>query len=398
MQNQTVQVKVQFNDELRRFSLPQLRVEEMEKTIKQIFKLPDRPFTLKFKDDEDDWVTFSTDAELIHAQQFLLAGPFRVMVVQDQRKCKKATKVGGERKKIRCQKTLKPKREAKSGNWRQDKMLAKKEFIDRRIGMMQARLQSAMNSNQARTLLWRLQKMQEKKEILELKLARIEQNNSGKVENPDNKLVVVVNPKTRRCRAFCKLPEETRAKLIELRNNLKAAKESGDKAKIGECRQQLIVFGQELKQARIAAAQQQQKPQEKPQKKILVVVEKKPEPKVEKVEEKVEPPQQRIPKCKRAPRVQSEKGTQNTRVKAQSAPKVEKFHRVPKVQNPVVQQTEVRVTPVQQQQVLVRKQMTIQQREALRAMRVANRNQRFAEKKARKEEILARKAARVTRK
>jgi hypothetical protein len=403
MQQQTVQVKVQFNGELRRFSLSQFSVVELEKTIKHLFKL-DRPFILKFKDDEEDWVTFSTDAELIHAQQLNLTKPFRVLLVVEDRK-KNNEKMREMRRDLR--------RECKSktGNWRKDKIQAKLEFLTRRVQIVQARLEAGKTtSNHTRALIWRLQKIEEKKKTLECKLSRFEENKTGKLENPDTKVVLVINPTTRRCKVACKLSEEMKVKIAELRNNLKEAQISGDKQRVRECRQQLIALQKEIRstrqQARLTAAKQEP-----------VKVEEKVEEKVEqKAEEKVASPcVRRIPRSEKVQRVpRAERVQRVTRAeKTQTIPKrtekqAQKITCVRRVPNPRTEKlVKIRAVPVQPQQTQPQQtQVVLQQqpavliprlvsakREAAIALRTANRAQKLADRSAKKEALIARKAA-----
>lgn len=61
---QAYSIKVQYNDDIRRFSLPRVSWIALINQIKQIYNLPEQEFVVKYKDDEGDWITVSSDEEL----------------------------------------------------------------------------------------------------------------------------------------------------------------------------------------------------------------------------------------------------------------------------------------------------------------------------------------------
>jgi len=76
--NTPVHVKVALNGEFRRFLLNPLTFANLETTVKTLFSI-NAPVSLKFEDDEKDWVVVATDAELLYAIE-LAGSPLRVDV------------------------------------------------------------------------------------------------------------------------------------------------------------------------------------------------------------------------------------------------------------------------------------------------------------------------------
>jgi hypothetical protein len=71
--NNQATIKVQYNDDLRRFSFPRNgSFLELEKVLRNIFSFSSSfPLVIKYQDDEKDWVTCSSDAELAAAFGFI---------------------------------------------------------------------------------------------------------------------------------------------------------------------------------------------------------------------------------------------------------------------------------------------------------------------------------------
>jgi len=70
--NQQVTIKVQYKEDLRRFAFPRNgSFFDLEKILRNIFSFPSIPLVIKYQDDETDWVTCSSDAELAAAFGFL---------------------------------------------------------------------------------------------------------------------------------------------------------------------------------------------------------------------------------------------------------------------------------------------------------------------------------------
>jgi len=63
-----IHVKLQFNDEFRRFFIPQtnpsIKFEDLESKIKTLLRITENDIVIKYKDEENEWITISTDAEL----------------------------------------------------------------------------------------------------------------------------------------------------------------------------------------------------------------------------------------------------------------------------------------------------------------------------------------------
>jgi len=88
MQTQTnpktpVHIKVQHNEEFRRFSLSETTFSVLDTKLRTLFNIPSEPLKIKFLDDEKDWILISSDMELEHAIEILIL-PIRVQVSLSQ--------------------------------------------------------------------------------------------------------------------------------------------------------------------------------------------------------------------------------------------------------------------------------------------------------------------------
>lgn len=64
-------VKVHFGDDVRRFALETVSFEDLSKTIRSCYALPaDAPISVKYLDDEQDWISVSSNYELRLATTF----------------------------------------------------------------------------------------------------------------------------------------------------------------------------------------------------------------------------------------------------------------------------------------------------------------------------------------
>jgi hypothetical protein len=80
--NQATTIKVQYKDDLRRFSFPRNgSFLELEKVLRNIFSFsPSFPLIVKYQDDEKDWVTCSSNAELAAAFDFASNGILKLLI------------------------------------------------------------------------------------------------------------------------------------------------------------------------------------------------------------------------------------------------------------------------------------------------------------------------------
>jgi hypothetical protein len=77
--NTPVHVKAALNGEFRRFLLTPVTFDNLETVVRTLFKMPTSILVIKFEDDEKDWVSLTTDAELLYAVE-LAGSPLRVNV------------------------------------------------------------------------------------------------------------------------------------------------------------------------------------------------------------------------------------------------------------------------------------------------------------------------------
>jgi len=63
-----VHVKVEYNQEFRRFVVETISFEHLEKTLRTLLNIdPAQPVKILFLDDEKDWVLIASDSELAYA-------------------------------------------------------------------------------------------------------------------------------------------------------------------------------------------------------------------------------------------------------------------------------------------------------------------------------------------
>lgn len=80
MQNQNVHVKIQCDNEFRRFVLTEVTYDNLAEKIRTLLGIaPEITFKLSYLDDENDWVLFATDNELQYAV-LLSKSPMKISV------------------------------------------------------------------------------------------------------------------------------------------------------------------------------------------------------------------------------------------------------------------------------------------------------------------------------
>lgn len=81
----TTHVKVNYNNEFRRFALETLSFAQLESTLRVLYSLDDSvQLKVKFQDDENDWVLLSSDEELSYAVEFGLPLRLSFQVIEVQ--------------------------------------------------------------------------------------------------------------------------------------------------------------------------------------------------------------------------------------------------------------------------------------------------------------------------
>lgn len=273
MQSQTiintpVHVKVALNGEFRRFLLNPLTFVNLEATVKSLFTI-NAPVSLKFQDDEKDWVHLTTDAELLYAIE-LAGSPLRVDVkILAEVPSPTAAQVPEVS-------------EAVQGGWRGrggrrggcggrggpkacERLEAMEARVSSKIADLQEKLDSGkLTSERERTVRWKVTRLQEKLEFIAKKRASLQTANSEIPEKTcdqteDQQETPHEEKWGRRggkgCRgqqAGCggegwakpkrgclmkRLSPEILENFHQCKAALRAAKESGDAEKIAECKE-----------------------------------------------------------------------------------------------------------------------------------------------------------------
>lgn len=162
-----VHIKVARKGEFRRFLLSEPTFSSLETTIKSLYSL-DGPVTLKFLDDEKDWVLLTNDAELLYAID-LSGSLLRVDIIEAT-----SAPVTGA---ASVQETVQPKAEFEGWRGRGGKRgrgcgrggrnvadrLEERQFrITSKIAALEEKLNSGeLSSERERTVRWRLSHLQE---------------------------------------------------------------------------------------------------------------------------------------------------------------------------------------------------------------------------------------------
>ena len=81
MQETKINLKLKLGEEIRRISLYERSFISLQKQIKELFGLNERSFTLKYKDEEGDLVTISSDEELIESFQSIKGNLLRIEII-----------------------------------------------------------------------------------------------------------------------------------------------------------------------------------------------------------------------------------------------------------------------------------------------------------------------------
>jgi len=161
--NAPVHIKVAYDNEFRRFLLSPITYEHLYARLKTLFN-PQCDFSIKFQDDENDWVLIMTDQELTYATE-LSGNPLRLQI-----------------KLIDSSTPMAPTTETVERPWRgrgcgrgrgagrggvkfspEERLQKKSSRIAERIDWLETKLKSeGLSSERERVLRWKLAKFQEK--------------------------------------------------------------------------------------------------------------------------------------------------------------------------------------------------------------------------------------------
>lgn len=159
-----VHVKVAYDDEFRRFLLSPITFDNLHSTLKTLFSI-ESEITIKFQDDENDWVLVTTDQELVYATE-LSGSPLRLQVKLDTSQPRKAAgpftaTERGRGRGCRGRKWGDGCRGLKSSP--EERLQMRSSRITERIAMLESKLSSdKLTSERERVLRWKLAKFQEK--------------------------------------------------------------------------------------------------------------------------------------------------------------------------------------------------------------------------------------------
>jgi len=188
--NTPVHVKVAYDNEFRRFLLSSITFGDLQSTLKTLFSL-ETEFTIKFQDDENDWVLLTTDQELVYATE--LSGDLLRLQVKpissDSPKAEASRFSVIEKGRGRgCRGRG---RGASRGGFKspQERLSQKSSRLSERISVMETKLSSnKLTSERERVLRWKLAKLQEKLAFVTAMKDSLQQSN----ENPQPEEAAVV--------------------------------------------------------------------------------------------------------------------------------------------------------------------------------------------------------------
>jgi hypothetical protein len=283
-QTAPVHIKVARKGEFRRFLLTEPTFSSLETTIKSLYSL-DGPVTLKFLDDEKDWVLLTNDSELLYAID-LSGSPLRVDIIETT--AAPVTAVAPAQESVQPQSEFVGWRGrggkrgrgcARGGKNVVDRLEERQVRIACKIADLEEKLKSGeLSSERERTVRWKLSQWQEKLAFVTAKRASLlatppEESRPTEVctEEVQTETTPEMPPaKGRRgrggrgCRGGrgegregepCRkglmklLPPEFRQDILQKKAALKAAKEGGNPDEINACKEALW----QAKEAKFAA-------------------------------------------------------------------------------------------------------------------------------------------------
>jgi len=277
-----VHVKVAYDDEFRRFLLSPITFENLQSTMKSLFSI-ESEISIKFQDDENDWVLVTTDQELVYATE-LSGSPLRLQVKLISSQPPKAgagTFAAPERGRGRG---------CRGRGWGagrgfkspEERLRNRSSHITERIAMLEAKLSSdKLTSERERVLRWKLTKFQEKLAVIKTALeqfSEVQQPQEATVPTevvsstddvPQEKSSPCRGGRRGRGRGGCRrammedgsdqpvwkgcrrarIAPEIIANFRQCKANLRAARESGNAEEIQACREALCA----ARAAKIAA-------------------------------------------------------------------------------------------------------------------------------------------------
>jgi hypothetical protein len=259
--NGPVHIKVALNGEFRRFLLTEISYAKLEEVVKSLFQLT-YPVSLRFQDDEKDWVHVTTDEELHYAVD-LAGSPLRLEVkilsaspqssATAQIPCVPAGEVEEE-----CFRGGRGRGCRGRGGWRNpEKLEAMENRMVAKVQALNEKLNSGnLTSERERTVRWKLARLQEKLEHVKEERAKLANAPPEQKEAED----LVQQPAEGWCARGgrgrggrrggrgegcprggmkARLPPEIMENFHQAKSALQAAKEKGDKQEIQACKEAL---------------------------------------------------------------------------------------------------------------------------------------------------------------
>jgi len=176
--NTPVHVKVAYEGEFRRFLLSSITFEHLQNTLQTLFSLETK-FTIKFQDDENDWVLLTTDQELVYATE-LSGSPLRLQVKLISSEPPKEVSPSTTTERGRCGRG-RGRGAGRCGFKSPEERLSQKSSrLTERIAVMETKLSSdKLTSERERVLRWKLAKVQEKLAFVNEKKASLPQSDAN---------------------------------------------------------------------------------------------------------------------------------------------------------------------------------------------------------------------------
>jgi len=183
VQQTTVHIKIQFRNEIRRFSLSTPSFALLESTVRDLFELSSE-FKVRYLDDEEDWVTISNNSEFAYAVE--LSSLLRLSITLKEEETTPVSFETSEPEQFgKCRRGRGRGGRGKAGKpWNanlspQERLDKKTSRLTERIATLEEKMKDeTIPKDRVRVLVWRLQNLKEKLESVNADRSTLESTGS----------------------------------------------------------------------------------------------------------------------------------------------------------------------------------------------------------------------------